>query len=287
MMKISVVVLLLLLIPAALAGRRGGKRLSRKRGKKGRGGGGKKNRIPSGPKIFSGSIKVVEPDFKPVSDAFDNLLGIKLKTTGTCDLLGDFTATFFFTPFQGLQQSFDGTCTIEDASGNTLNAAFFGASIQPPEEGETESLVPLNAHIIGGGGIYEGYSGKLDLSGSIKYKENGFGETNFLMRGSMMKLPKKVKKKHLKILGIPQSIPFDGQAEFPDASKMLTKMTKSELEAEPDAAIEAESETEPYAGDIKPVEENPESEEEATSHFKGGGIWKSAKAWTDEAVAST
>lgn len=80
------------------------------------------------------------------------LVLIKLITTGTCDLLGDFTARFFFTPFKGADP-FDGTCAIEDAAGNILNAAFFNAAIQFPGEGETDLLIPIDAHIIGGSGV--------------------------------------------------------------------------------------------------------------------------------------
>lgn len=275
-MKLSVLIVLFLLAPAVLAvrkgkrivgkkraGKRAGKRINKKRG------GAKRQHVP---KIFSGSIDVVKPNFERVNDAFDNLLGLKLVAPGSCDILGDFKATFFFTPFQG-QEPFDGTCTFEDAAGNVLNAAFFGASILYPAEGETELRVPLEAHIIGGNGIYEGYNGKLELAGTIKPSaENGFGPTHFMMRGSIVKMPKKIKNKQLKLLGIPKSIPFDGNAMFPEMSKALDKKSLSDMT---ENSIEPESETEPYAGSNVPIKESPEKQEEANiSKLEGTGSVK-------------
>jgi hypothetical protein len=262
-MKLSSLLSLLFLVPAVLAARNGMRNGMKRAGKRGgkrmkkRGGRAKRRQVP---KIFSGSIDVVKPNFERVNDAFDNLLGLKLIAPGTSDIFGDFTATFFFTPFQG-QEPFDGTCTFEDAAGNVLNAAFFGASILYSKDGETELRVPLEAHIIGGNGLYEGCSGKLELSGTIKPSaENGFGPTHFMMRGSIMKMPKKVKNKQLKLLGIPKSIPFDGIAMFPEMSKALDKKSLSDMA---ENVIEPESETEAYAGSNVPIEESPEKQEEA------------------------
>lgn len=243
------------------------KKRGKKRGKKVRG-----KKIGKRTKSFAGTITVVEPQFETVNDAYENLLGLTLVTDGTCDLLGDFTARFFFTPFQGTEP-FDGTCTIEDVAGNTLTAAFFNAGIIFPGEGETDLLVPIEAHIIGGNGIYEGYRGKLKLAGRITPKEGGkFGPTKFDMTGEMEKMPKKVKSKHLKLLGLPKSLPLDGTAEFPNASTALTKLSIREMQQEPDAAIEPESETEPYAGDNDPIEQSPDKEDKvAVSKLEGYG----------------
>lgn len=68
------------------------------------------------------------------------------------------------------------------------------------------------------------------------------------MAGEMSKIKK---NRHLKLLGLPKSIPVDGSAEaVPEcASSALTKLSFSELKTEPEAAIEPESPTEAYAGD--------------------------------------
>jgi len=269
MRKIAVILILLLLISAVVDGRkrgmrvrnRGGRRWGKKRrgGKKGKRG--QKAAARNAPKLLSGNIDVVAPKFETVNDAYDNLLGIRLVTEGSCDLLGAFTATFFFTPFQG-QELFDGTCTIEDAAGNIINAAFFDAQIHSPVEGELSRQIPIDAHILGGLGIWEGYTGKLQLQGTITSTEpNRMGPTRFVMTGTMMKMPKKVKNQRLKLLGVPRSIPFDGVVELPDVSRALEKKSIAEMKGEPEALIEPESETEAYAGGDVPIEESPEKEE--------------------------
>lgn len=126
---------------------RWGKKVGKKWGKK-KGAKRLRNKANRGPKFFAGSINVVEPKFDTVNDAYDNLLGLKLITTGTCNLFGDFTARFFFVCLHHSKERadpFDGTCAIEDAAGNILNAAFFNAAIQFPGEGETDLLIPIDA----------------------------------------------------------------------------------------------------------------------------------------------
>lgn len=91
------------------------------------------------------------------------------------------------------------------------------------------------------------------------------------MAGEMSKIKK---NRHLKLLGLPRSIPVDGSAEaVPEcASSALTKLSFSELKTEPEAAIEPESPTEAYAGDDEKVENSPEEEDKAVvSKLEGYG----------------
>ena len=133
--------------------------------------------------------------------------------------------------------------------------------------------VPLKAHTIGGNGIYEGCNGKLDLIGEITPAiGKSFGPTHFGIRESMIKLPKKVKRRYSKLLDAPKSIPLDGWSKIPDISKALQRMSRLDMKNEPAAATAPESTTEAYAGDFETIKEAPEEEENTViSKLKGYG----------------